>query len=256
MAKGALWKGNIHFGDTNIAVKLHTAVREDRIDFHLLHRKDRVRLLQQMVCAYEERPVPREDQAKGFEVEEGKFIIVDQDELEGAAPESSRMIEVHEFVRADEIDPKFLDRVYYLEPDVSSKGYAALFSALKEMAVAGISTWTMRKRAWFGAVEAGRDGLRLITLRHADEVVPASSLELGKLPVSGKELKIGIDLIIHLTAPFEPARFKDEHLVKLRELIERKARGEKIALLRPRRLRPTEPDRLLKALQESLKKVA
>ena len=77
MPGGTLWKGYIHFGDTDVPVKLHSAVREERIQFHLLHKRDQVKLRQQMICAYEKKPVPAEEQSKGFEVEEGKYIIVD-----------------------------------------------------------------------------------------------------------------------------------------------------------------------------------
>src|SRR5512135_2457305 len=117
MAGATIWKGYIHFGDRDVAVKLHSAVREERIQFHLLHGSDQARLRQQMVCAYEKQPVPAEEQTRGFEVEEGKYIIVRPEELEQLVPEANRMIEVHEFVRTGQIDPLLLDRVYYLEAD-------------------------------------------------------------------------------------------------------------------------------------------
>jgi DNA end-binding protein Ku len=256
MAGGTIWKGYVHFGDTDVPVKLHTAVREERIQFHLLHRRDQVRLRQQMVCAYEKQPVPAEQQSKGFEVEDGKYVIVDPSELEQTAAESSRMIEVHEFVKTGQIDPIFLDRLYYLEPDIQGKGYNALVKALKELDVAGICTWTMRKRSYFGALQARGKMLGLNTLRYADEVIPAASLGLEDVPVSEKELRIGSELIEKLTAPFEPRKFENEHQKKLQEMIERKARGEKIAVLVPRRLKPTESDQLLRALEASLKKAA
>jgi DNA end-binding protein Ku len=259
MAGGTLWKGNIHFGDMDVPVKLHSAVREERIQFHLLHKGDQVKLRQQMVCAYEKQPVPTEEQSKGFEVEEGKYLIVDPEELEQTASESSRMIEVHEFVKTAQIDPIFLDRVYYLEPDmagIQGRGYDALVKALKDMDVVGICTWTMRKRSYFGALQASGKILRLNTLRYADEVVQVKSLDLQDIPLSEKELKIGGDLINQLTAPFEPRKFENEHQKKLQDMIEKKARGEKIAVLAPRRLKPTESDELLQVLEASLKKVA
>ncbi len=259
MAGATIWKGYIHFGDTDVAVKLHSAVREEHVQFHLLHARDRVRLHQQMVCAYEKRPVPAEEQTKGFEVEEGKYIIVGPEELEKTVPESNRMIEVHEFVKTAQIDPIFVDRVYYLEPDVTGiqgKGYSALVKAMQEMDVEGICTWTMRKRSYFGAVQASGKVLRLNTLRYADEVVSVKSLNLQDVPLSEKELKIGSELIEKLTAPFEPRKFVNEHQEKLQDMIEQKARGEKIAVLAPRRLKPTESDELLQALEASLKKAA
>jgi DNA end-binding protein Ku len=259
MAGGTLWKGYIHFKDTDVPVKLHTAVREERIQFHLLHSRDQVRLRQQMICAYEKQPVPAEEQTKGFEVEDGKYIIVDPEELEQTVPEGNRMIEVHEFVKTEQIDPIFVDRVYYLEPDITNiqgKGYSTLVRALKEMEVAGICTWTMRKRSYFGALQASGKILRLNTLRYADEVVPVKSLDLLEAPLSEKELKIGSELINKLAAPFEPRKFENEHQKKLQDMIEKKARGEKIAVLTPRRLKPTESDELLEALEASLKKAA
>ncbi len=259
MAGATIWKGYIHFGDTDVAVKLHSAVKEERIQFHLLHTRDQVRLRQQMVCTYEKQPVPAEEQTKGFEVEDGKYIIVDPAELEPITPESSRMIEVHEFVKTGQIDPIFFDRIYYLEPDISDihgKGFNALAKALKELDVAGICTWTMRKRSYFGALQARGKALRLNTLRYADEVIPVESLGLQEVPLLEKELKIGSELIEKLTAPFEPQKFENEHEKKLRSMIEKKARGENIVILPPRRLNPTKSDQLLRALEASLKKAA
>ncbi len=259
MAGSTIWKGTIHFGDTDVPVKLHTAVKEERIQFHLLHKRDQVRLRQQMVCAYEKEPVPAEEQSKGFEVEEGKYIIVNPEDLEQTAPESSRMIEIHEFVKTEQIDPIFLDRVYYLEPDMTNiqgKGYHALVGALKEMDVEGICTWTMRKRSYLGALQARGKILRLNTLRYADEVIPVASLGLQDVLLSEKELKIGSLLIDQLTAAFEPQKFENEHQKKLQEMIEKKARGEKIVVLPPRRLKPTSSDQLLEVLEASLEKAA
>jgi DNA end-binding protein Ku len=252
MTGATIWKGYIHFGETDVPVKLHTAVKEERIQFHLLHRRDRARLRQRMICAYEE-------QCKGFDVEEGKYVIVDPAEIEQTTPESSRMIEVHEFVKTGQIDPIYFDRLYYLESDIQdiqSKGYNALVKALKELDVVGICTWNMRKRAYFGALQARGKMLRLNTLRYADEVILAASLGLEDVPLSEKEIRIGSELIEKMAASFEPRKFENEHQKKLQEMIEKKARGENIVVLPPRRLKPTESDQLLQALEASLKKAA
>jgi DNA end-binding protein Ku len=256
MAGRTIWEGNIPFGAGDVPGKMHAAVKEEHIQFHLLHKRDHVQLKQQMICAYEKIPVPSDEQAKGFEVEEGKYLLVDPEELEQADPEASRMIEVHEFVKSEQIDPVFIERVYYLEPDVHVKGYNALAGAMGEMDVQGICTWTMRKRSYLGALQMRGKILRLNTLRYADEVILARSLELPKISLSEKELKIGSDLINQLSAPFQPQKFQNEHQKKLQQLIDKKARGEKIVILRPRRLKPTTSDKLLQALEASLKKVA
>jgi DNA end-binding protein Ku len=209
-----------------------------------------------MICAYEKIPVPAEEQVRGFEWEKGKYIILDPEELERSEADDSRNIEIHEFVKAGQIEPVFLEHSYFLEPDLPIKGYNALVAAMSEMDVAGICSWTMRKHTYVGALQIGGKMLRLNSLRYADEVIPAASLDLETIPLSEKELKIGSDLITQLTAPFQPQRFENEHQKKLQKLIDQKARGEKIAILRPRRLKPTTPDKLLQALEASLKKVA
>ena len=132
-----IWIGNIHFGDANVPVKLHTAVNQDRVRFHLLHRKDRAQLRQQLVCAYENKPVSAEEQVKGFQLDERRYVLVDQEELEKTDPVSGRNIEVHEFIKAGEIDPVFLERTYYLEPEAPANSYSALACALKETGAEG-----------------------------------------------------------------------------------------------------------------------
>lgn len=256
MAGTTIWKGTIHFGTTSVPVKLHPAVKEERIQFHLLHRGDLVRLHQLMICAYEKKPVPVEAQTRGFEVEEGKYLLVDPEELEQTVPEGSRLIEVHEFVPSDQLLPAFFDHVYYLAPDALAAGYRELAEVLAERNVTGICSWTMRKRSYLGALQAADRVLRLTTLRYADELVPVSALGLGEIPVTDRELEIGGELINRLTAPFQPEKFVNEHQRKLQTLIEQKARGEKIAVLPPRQLPPTTADQLLEALEASLKKVA
>jgi len=256
MAGRAIWKGIIHFGSIEVPVKLHTAVKEERIQFHLLHKHDHVKLKQQMICAHEKTPVPIEEQARGFEWEAGKYILVDPEELEQAEPEGSRVIEVHEFVKTGQIDPLYRERVYYLAPDVSSNAYSELAGALREMGLEGICTWTMRKRSYLGALQIRGNILHLNALRYADEVIAVQSLGLPAIPLSEKELKIGSDLINQLTAPFQPQKYENDHQKKLQHLIDQKARGEKIVILHPRRLKPTASDKLLQALEASLKKVA
>ncbi len=255
MALRVIWKGYIHFGGFDVSVKLHTAVRKQGIEFHLLHASDHIRLRQQMVCAYEKVPVPAQEQVRGFELEEGKYIIVDDGELERIEPEGNRMIEVHEFVKAGQIDPLYLERVYYLGPDAGPEGYEALAGALSETGMEGICTWTMRKRSYFGSLGVRGRIMRLTALRYADEVIRAGSLDLPAVKLSDRELKAGADLVNQLTGAFQPEKFENGHQKKLQELIDRKAGGEKISILRPKRRQPTEPDRLLETLEASLRKV-
>lgn len=256
MTGRAIWKGQVHFGGFDLPVKLHTAVKEERIEFHLLHERDHVRLRQQMVCAYENVPVPSDEQVKGFELEDGKYVLVDPADLKRIEPEDSRIIEVHEFVKVGQVDPIFVDRAYYLEPDEDVRKYNALAGALRETGVEGICTWTMRKRSYVGALQSGGKALRLISLRYADELISAKPLGLAEASLSEKELKVGRVLINQLSGTFRPQQFRNEHEKKLKAMIQKKASGQKIVISRPTRLKPTTPDKLLKALEASLKRVA
>ena len=256
MTARAMWKGFIRFGGFDVPVKLLPAVREERIRFHLIHRRDHVRLKQEMVCAYDKVPVPPEEQVRGFEVEEGRYILVESEDLERLEPAESRVIEVREFVRSGEVGPLYLGRAYYLAPDGLTKGYAALRGAMREMEVDAISTWTMRKHSYLGALRVAGNTLCLTTLRYGEEVMPVASLGLEDMPLSEKELSIGSELISRLTVPFEAAKFENDHEKKLQALIESKVRGGKVAILRPKRLKPTSSDNLLKALEASLTRVA
>jgi DNA end-binding protein Ku len=281
MTEHAIWGGNISFGQVAVLVKLHPAIREKRIQFSLLHKRDLVKLKRQMVCSLDGAPVPPEDQARGFELEGGRYILVDPAELEKADPEASRAIEVHEFVPVADIDPVFLERSYFLEPgegDTSAERregksgtvsgsragpregtvpvFRALAAALEEMHLAGICTWTMRKRSYLGALVSAGKSIRLNTLRYASEVLKAEPLASAGEALSTRELAIGSELIDHMTGSFKPEQFENRHQQRLQELIDRKTRGQKVPLTRPRRRAATEPSRLLSVLEASLKKVA
>jgi DNA end-binding protein Ku len=257
----AIWNGSISFGRFAVLVKLHAAVWERRIQFHLLHRRDLVKLKRMMVCSLDGTPVPPEEQAKGFELEGGKYVLIDPAELEKVDPQANRAIEVREFVPAGDIDPIFLERSYFLEPgeggtSKTANVYPALAAALEELRLAGICIWTMRKRSYLGALVSSDGLLRLNTLRYAGEVVNAARLKQAGEPLSARELAVGSELIDHMTGSFKPEQFKDTHQERLRELIGRKARGQKIRTVQPKRKAATEPSRLLSVLEASLKKVA
>ena len=251
-----IWLGTIHFENIDVPVKLHAAVSQNRVQFHQLHKKDGIRLRQQMVCRFDKTPVPAEEQVKGYQIDERKYILVDPDELERMEPESGRTIDVHEFVKGGAIDSVYIEHMYHLEPDASAKNYAVLAAALKEADAQGICTWVMRKRAYLGAITSTGSAIRLAVLRYADEILRAKSLGLDNFELSEKELQIGCELIDRLTVGFQPEKYVDEHQHKLRALIEKKIHGRKIVLSSPRHLKPTSPDKLLELLEKSLKKAA
>jgi DNA end-binding protein Ku len=253
MAGRTIWKGAINFSNVNVPVKLHSAVRERRIAFNLLHAHDQARLRQQMICSHENVPVPREHQIKGYAVAPGQYVIVPDAEMAQVEPQGGRTIEVLEFVRREELDPRYYQRLYYLEPENSPRAFNTLSAALAETGLIGICRWHMRRRSYLGALRPGRIGLDLATLRFPDEVVARDDLALPQVAVSERELKIGTELIDNLSAPFKPEQFQNEYQARLQELIAQKAAGRKIKIVPFRPKQPTAEDALVRALTASLK---
>ncbi len=249
----AIWKAFIEFGPVSVPVKLYTAVKDVRPHSHLLHDDDQQRLQQRMVCSEEETTVGREETIKGYEVSENEYVVVDPHELDVLEPEPSRGIRVVEFVEAGQVDPKYLDRTFFLGPDDDEQMYANLAEGLRQTKRAGMCRWVMRDRSYVGVLQE-RDGLlRLITHRHADEVVPEDALTIKQVEPSKREVAIARNLVEELEEPFQPERYHDEYEAKLRHLIEQKSQGKEVKLPKPKPAAPTKGEDLVAVLERSLK---
>jgi DNA end-binding protein Ku len=257
MAARAIYKATVRFGGFAVPVKLYTAVGDIGIHFRLLHDADGVPLRRQMVCPLHQAPVPPEHQVKGYPVAGDEYVVLTRDELDSIAPASARSIDVDACVNAAAIDPRWLERTYYLGPDGREPAYAALVRALRDGGRACICRWRMRRRDYVGALTAGAPDtppvLLLVTLRHGDEVVPVGKLDMpaGDKP-RDKELETARYLVQALAADFRPEQYHDQRRARLIELLERKARGESIRIEAPQQKPVTSDDRLLEQLQASL----
>jgi DNA end-binding protein Ku len=234
----AIWQGTLKIQKHEIAVKLYSAVLDRQIHFHLLHKRDRTRVEQRMVDAKTHRAVPLDEARKAFEAEPGLYVVVSDDEIERSVPEPSREVRISRFLPATVIDPQLFDRPYYLGPaQDSAADYFALAEALGSRKHAGVATWVMRKHSYVGALIPHQGFLMLITLRHADEVIPVSELEAPQGgPFVPKEKALAEKLIEALSGEFEPAAYHDEYQQRVHELIEAKRAGRKVKPKRsPRR---------------------
>jgi len=249
----ALWKGIVTFDSVNLPVKLYTAVHNGRVQFHLLHDKDHVRLRQEYVCSEDGESVPIEHRLKGYEVRKDHYVVIDSKELEKFAPKADHEIRVHEFVSMSEIDPRFFSHPWLVGPDGDDKGFAVLAKAISKSGLAGICEWTMRGEAYLGAMIASGGALALVSLRYADEVIPVSSVSIKDLKLDKREIEIAQYLIDQLSTEFNYKEYRDEYQDKLRELIDKKAKGEKIKVVKIKEPVPTESSELLAALQKSVK---
>src|SRR3954468_2585789 len=235
MAKKAsarpIWSGSISFGLVTIPVRLFTAVREKRLHFRTLHDQDKVQLKKKMYCPAVAKGAHTEHTVKGYEIEKDRFVVIRQDELEAAAPKSSKAIEIQDFVELDEIDPLFFDRPYYVAPKPEgAKPYKLLLEAMLKTGKVGIAKVVMWNKEYLAALRPLEGALVMETMHFNDEVVPServAGLEV-KAKVDDRELKMAVQLIDSLTTGFKPEKYKDEYREELMAIIERKAAGEEI----------------------------
>ncbi|RJP33127.1 MAG: Ku protein [Actinobacteria bacterium] len=254
----ALWNGYISFGLVNIPVSLVTAVRDKSIHFNLLHPEDGARLRQKLVCPFDAKEVGRKQAARGYEVSPGEYVIVEEDELRALEPEKSRMIEISDFVAMAEIDPVYYERPYYLIPqEGGGKAYSLLLRAMVEKNRIGIGKFVFHEREHVVALRPLDGILCLEIMRFADEIVGRKGIRDSveeERSADKKQLELAKELIDALAGDFEPEKYKDDYREAVRELIEKKARGEKIVAA-PAEAHEGKVVDLMAALERSLAQV-
>jgi DNA end-binding protein Ku len=225
----SIWNGTIAFGLTTVPIKVHSATQDHGIHFHQVHAPDGARIEQKRICSKEGKAVPYKQVAKGYELRGGEYVLLSQQEIDAAAGERSRLIELEEFVRSEEIDPVYYNRTYWL--GVGKDGadaYRLLHDALARSERVGIGRWVFHNREYLVAIRSAGDGLALHTVRFADELVDPDSLDLpqpSRLP-SKREIEMAGTLVESLHEEFEPESFTDGYRERVLKLIDAKARGE------------------------------
>src|SRR5690242_6825513 len=175
----ALWKGSISFGLVNVPIELHTAVRNHRPHFRMLHAKDKSPVKFERVCIRDGHPVAWEDLVKGYEYQKGNFVVVTKDDFEAAALEKTRTVDIIDFVKADEIDDRYFETPYYLVPvKGGERAYALLRDAIRESGRIGIAKFILREAQHLAAVEVIEQSLVLTVMRFADELVDVTQFDL------------------------------------------------------------------------------
>ena len=248
----AIWTGSISFGLVNVPVRMYSAIDERDVRFHLLHEKDDSRIGYDKVCKKEGKPIPDDEIVKGYEVSEGKYVYLTDEDLEAAAGESYRSIDIQDFVDADEVDPIYFERSSFLGPaEGAEKPYALLVRAMEESGLVGIVTYVMRDKQQLGCVRV-RDGMIVLEkMFFADEIRPTKGIRPRKATVPKQELAMALDLIDRFRGPFEPEKYEDTYREALLEVIDRKRKGKDVhAEAEPER--GEEPADLLEALRKSV----
>lgn len=251
-----LWTGAVTFGLVNIPVRLHSAIQsKERISFRLLHKKDLSPIRYDRVCQKEEQSVPWKEIVKGYEYTKGKFVVLTDDDFKAAAIESSKAIEIIDFVRAEEIDPRYFETPYYIVPAKGGeKPYALLREAIKRTGTVGIGKVTMRSNSHhLAGVKAVGDALVLEIMRFADELVDVTEFALPTdAGVRPQELQMAEQLVENLSQQFDPAKYTDDYRANLMKIIKAKMKGKKIEVTEPDEPESTQVVDLMARLQESL----
>lgn len=231
----AIWKGSLTFGLVNIPVELKTAVRADHISFRLLHKDDLSPVKYERVCQAEGEPVPWSEIVKGYEYEKGKFVVLTDEDFKTAALEQSKTIDILDFVKEEEIDPRYFETPYYLVPGKGGdKPYALLREAIRRTGSVGIGKIIIRQTQHLAAVKVVGDALVLEIMRFANELVDSAEFNFpSRESIRPQELQMAEQLVANLEEPFDPARYTDEYRANLMKVIKAKMKGRKVKLEEP-----------------------
>ena len=250
----ALWKGSIAFGLVNIPVELHTAVRDSRPRFRMLHAEDKSPVKFERICAREGKPVAWEELVKGYEYEKGRFVVLTKEDFKAAALEKSRTVDIRNFVKGEEIDDRFFETSYYLTPvKGGERSYALLREAIREAGVVGVATIVLREAQHLAALEVKGDAMVLTMMRYAEELVDMSEYKFPTAKdVRKPELQMARTLVEQLADTWDPEQYTDEYRANLMKIIKAKLKGKTVDLKDTPEPRQAEVVDLMERLRQSL----
>jgi DNA end-binding protein Ku len=250
----AIWKGTISFGLVNIPIAVGIATQRSDPRFRTLDAKALQPIRQQLFSPARDEVIEREDTVKGYEVSKDRFVVISDEELESVAVERRRSIDIVAFVDADEIDPVYYDRTYYLEPqDGADKPYALLVQAMRDTGRAALGKMVLSSREHLVLLRPSGSTLVVELLFYPEDVRSKDAIEerVSDVEVREAELEMAKQLVESLTQPFDPAAYENEHKRELMALIERKIAGEEIEVAAEAPAPRAAPD-LMAALKASL----
>src|SRR5260370_27091977 len=207
----AIWNGSINFGLVTIPVRLFTAVRENEIHFNMLHKTDKGRINFQRVCSIDGKKVEWDDIVKGYEVEDGQYVIITDEDIKSVSIEATQSIDITEFVDLAEINPILFDKPYYLEPEKKGRhAYALLRDALTDAGKVGIARVVIRTNEYLCALKPNGNALVLELMHFPDEIVDSSDFEFppSKEKGSAGEMKAPKMLIDPMPVKFKPDEYR------------------------------------------------
>jgi DNA end-binding protein Ku len=262
MAARTIWKGSISFGLVNIPIQVFSATqKEEYTSFNQLCDKGH-KIKNKRWCPVEEKEVSWSEIKKGYEIMKNDYVVIEKEDLDKIKLKTNNTIEVKEFIEAEEFDPIFIEKNYYVGPDpgkkkteASTRAYSLLVKILHETGKIAIGKVVLREREQLVALRAYQRGLVMHQLKYLDEIRPMD--EIGNLDslqkVDSKELSLGKTLVENLTTEkFDPGQYSDTYAKELEKLIVAKSKGQKVTVNEVEET-PEETTDIIEALKASLK---
>lgn len=254
MAPRANWKGYLRIAELSCPVALYTAASTaERIAFHTINRATGNRVHREFVDSATGRPVDKDDQVKGYEVDRDEYVLLEPDEVAAAIPDSDKTLAISAFIACEEIDDVYLDRPYYLAPagPVATEIFVLIREGMRKSGVAAIAQAVLFRRVRTLLIRPEGDGLIATTLNFDYEVRPADEAfeDVPDTRIEGEMLDLARHIITTKTGTFIPSDYDDRYEAALADLVKAKLEGRKIEPRRPQR-REKVVD-LMAALRES-----
>jgi len=250
-----LWNGSLSFGLVNVPVSLTSAARDLDLHFRQLHKKDNAPIEQRRYCSKEDKEVDWEEVARGYELDNGKQVVLTDLELAMVQPRKTRTIDIEAFVDLDDVDPIYFDHPWFLLPFGDSEGtlraYRLLVKVMEATDRAALGRFVMRTKEYLVLVRA-RDGLlALTTLLFADEVRPAKGIAPGGRKPTKQKVDPAVKVIEALATDWDPERYTDCYRQRLERIVRDKKKGKTIEMPEEQPQPEPAPD-LMTALEETL----
>lgn len=250
----SVWKGALTFGLVNIPVRMYTASRERELTFVLLHKKDHSHIRYKRICESEKKEVAWNEIEKGYKIEKGNYVVLDEKDFRKANVKKTSSIEIQCFIEEEEIDTMYYAKPYFLEPDKTAlKAYCLLRDALKKTKKVSLAKYVIHHKEHIGVVKMHGNALILNQIRYKNEMLDEKELKIENVKSSAKEMETAVQLIDQLTENFKPEKYKDTYMEEVKKIIKKKAKGKVVQAPSEKVPKPTKIRDIIPLLQASLK---
>lgn len=248
----SIWSGSISFGLVVIPIKLYSAVEEHGVNLTLMHKQDNSPIRYAKICTAEEKEVDYKDIVKGYEYEKDEYILISEKDFEKVNSKSTHSIDIVQFMDESEIDSRYYDKPYYLEPDKgAAKAYTLLRTVLIKSQKIALARFILRNHESLGILKAVDEIIVLNKIRYQTQIRDFKKLNLPEVSVNKNEIEMALALIKQSTQSFKPEKFHDNYKEYLYQIIEEKLKG-KTRVKKAEIPKKTSTVNLMKALKASL----